>query len=133
MTTTSRVFAALAAMAFLSLVVMPLAGCATQGPVVDLYGKDGGKYQRDLAECRSLASRSGGLEKTGMDAVVGGLLGAAAGVVIGAATGDPASGAIIGTAVGGSAGLLHGGYQAYSEPDQIVKGCLKGRGYRVLN
>lgn len=115
------------------LAVVFLAGCAAREPVVDLHGKDGGKYQRDLAECRSLAQNGNALASTGADAVVGGILGAVTGVIIGAAVGDPASGAIIGTAAGGSAGILHGGYQAYAGADRTLAQCLRGRGYNVLN
>jgi len=72
--------------------------------VVDKQGIDEAQYQQDLTDCRAVADEV----STGRDAAEG----AGGGAVIGAA---------------GKAG------DAEQEKSQVVKNCMRGRGYRVLN
>lgn len=109
---------------FAAFALLFLAGCAFQ-PLVD---QPGPTYGQDLAECRAHAQQTAG---PGTTAAAGAVIGFGLGYVIcrtlggrdcsstGRATG------IVGAASGGGAG--------YQQEAQVVRACLAGRGYRVLN
>ncbi len=135
-TDNDEVFMKLKPVFWTSLAATLLAGCATgQSPyvgsrdvIVDTQGVDHYTYQRDLADCRAYADQVGvaGRTATGAvgGAVVGGLLGAAAG---NSTTAQRAAG--VGAVAGGAGGVASG----YSERQRVVRNCMSGRGYRVLN
>jgi outer membrane lipoprotein SlyB len=113
-----------------------LAACSqTWNPVVDMQtpGFDNARYSGDLAYCRQLAAQVSPAEEGLIGALAGGALGAATGAALGAATGNVGAGAAIGAAgagvLGAGAGVAHG---ASSQMD-IIRNCLRGRGYNVLN
>ena len=108
------------------------AGCAQSkplgSPIVDMKGINRAAYEADLAECRSYAAEV----QAGKRAVAGAAAGAVLGGLIGAAVDDSdaakrsaGAGAVVGGAKGGAHGLR--------ERSMVVKNCLRGRGYRVLN
>ncbi len=107
-------------------VVLMLAGCATSGanyrPVVDLHNRDATKYQTDLSQCQNYATQRA-------DAATGAVVGAVAGALLMAALGGRGSDNRQGAIIGGLAGA--GG--ANETQETIVKRCLAGRGYSVLN
>ena len=111
------------------LLVSICAGCtSTDEVIIDPKGVNMAQYEQDLAECRSYASAV----RTGEKAVRGAASGAVVGGLIGAAVGDSddaKSGAGVGAVTGGARGVSEG------ERDKVavVKRCLRGRGYRVLN
>ena len=109
-----------------------LASCAsTPGkPIVDMKGVNPYQYEEDLAECSTYADE---VEVAGK-AVGGAAAGAAVGVAIGAIWdgyrgNSPERGAATGAVLGGAGGTASG----VSERSRVVKNCLRGRGYRVLN
>lgn len=111
------------------VIVLALAGCTTTDEIIiDEKGVDMNAYQRDLVECQRYASGVRTGEKTakgaGSGAVVGGLVGAITGGVEGAATG---------AGVGAVGGGARGASEGERSEVQVVKRCLSGRGYRVLN
>ncbi len=120
---------------FLSLsIVTLLVACSNMGsqyvPVVDKKGIDENKYQQDLAECQNLsteteASGASGAKKAAGGAAVGALLG----LVGGGNSTNIAQAAGIGGFIGGASGL----YSGNSEKQNIIRRCLSGRGYKVLN
>ena len=106
-----------------------LAGCATTGanyvPLVDMRGKDQATFAVDLQECQAYARQR-------MDAARGALVGAAIGAIFMAALAPrgyrnyaAGQGAIVGAAAGGVG--------ANETQETIVKRCLYGRAYNVLN
>lgn len=106
-----------------------LSACTTTDEIIiDERGVDMAAYQRDLAECRGYADQVQTGEKVGKGAasgaVVGGLMGAITGGTDGAATG---------AGVGAVGGGARGAAQGEREEVQVVKRCLRGRGYSVLN
>lgn len=106
-----------------------MAGCTTTDEIIiDEKGVDMSAYQRDLAECQSYAEGVKTKEKTakgaGSGAVVGGLVGAITG---------GAEGAAKGAGVGAVGGGARGANEGERSEVQVVKRCLGGRGYRVLN
>ena len=106
-----------------------VAGCATADwyqPVVDTKGLNSVQYQADLAECRQYAAQ----RDPANQAVAGAVAGALLGVLLGAATGTSRNyGASVGAASGVAAGAAHGA----DSQVQIIRRCLLGRGYQVLD
>lgn len=110
-----------------------LGGCAsTPGqygtryvPVVDLQGRDQNRYQQDLAECQALSEQRG---DTAQQAVAGAVAAALIGAIL-APSGHRNN-------VAGRSALLGAGAgagTAIQTQQDIVKRCLAGRGYSVLN
>ena len=96
--------------------------------IIDQAGIDINAYNNDLFECRQYA----GQINAGSDALSGAIAGAIVGALVGAAidNGDTAKrtggyGAIVG-------GVEAGG-DAVQTQETVVKKCLTGRGYKVLN
>jgi hypothetical protein len=111
-----------------------LAGCASHfEPIIDPATTSGDNLQRDLADCRGLAEQQNVASSVGTSGLIGGGLGAGLGAIAGAFGGGAGTGAALGAAIGGVTGVAHGGLSSQNERDQIVRNCLIGRGYRVLN
>ena len=104
-----------------------LTGCSgATGPIIDTKGVDMAHYQTDLAECESYATQVSTGTAVGK--------GAAGGAAVGAAIGAIAGG---GAGTGAGIGAVTGGAQSARISDRekadVVRNCLRGRGYRVLN
>jgi outer membrane lipoprotein SlyB len=106
-----------------------LASCAsTERVVVDTKNVDPAQYQQDLGECKQVAAQV----STGRDATEGAVGGAVIGGVLGAILGNSST---AGRMAGGGA-VIGGASKAGSaqqEKEQVIKNCMRGRGYRVLN
>ena len=101
---------------------------ASGGVIIDTKGVDMSAYYQDIHECRNYASQVNTGGQIAGKAVSGAVIGGA----IGAIAGD--SGAAKRAAgVGGLLGAVKGSGQASREKQRVVKNCLRGRGYRVLN
>jgi len=112
--------------AFLVVGVCLLAGCAAHpDPIVDMKGVNVAQYEEDLAQCKSYGDEV----KVEQGVLKGAAAGAVVGGVIGAIGGDADRGAGYGGAVGGT----KSGVKNQREKEQVVKRCMRGRGYRVLN
>jgi outer membrane lipoprotein SlyB len=115
-----------------TLALLTLSGCAgsVNKPIVDMKGVNPYQYEQDLAEC----SGYGDEVAVGQKAVTGAAAGAAVGVALGAIWdgyrgSSPARGAGTGAVLGGAGGATKG----VTEQSRVVKNCLRGRGYAVLN
>lgn len=106
-----------------------LAGCADYRPVVDSYGTNMANYEYDLRDCQNYARQVDGTAQAGGGALLGGVLGAAVGAVAGGNSSGIWQSAGVGAITGGAAG----GISSASSQKQIIRNCLAGRGYRVLN
>ena len=84
-------------------------------------------YEEDLAECKTYAQQ--------IDPGVGMAKGAAAGAATGGAIGAVSSRRDIGESAGVGAvlGVSKSGVKAANDKENVVKRCLRGRGYKVLN
>jgi len=116
----------------LTLMVLLLGACAGADvrPIVDMKGVNEARYENDLAECQNYAKEAGGMGGTaakgaGAGAVVGGLLG----LVTGGNRTEIIQAAGAGAVIGGAGGA----YKGNESQEAIVKKCLVGRGYKVLN
>ena len=99
------------------------------GAIVDLKGVDRGQYEADLEDCQGYADEV----PLGKHVGTGAAAGAAVGAVAGAVSGGNKTG--IGQAAG--TGAVYGGtirgLGAVKEKQHVLRECLRGRGYRVLN
>jgi hypothetical protein len=114
------------------LVVITAVGCAGADvrPIVDMKGVNQASYDKDLQECQDYAKEQSGMGSTaakgaGAGAVVGGLLG----LVTGGNASGIAQVAGAGAVIGGAGGAFSGN----QAQEAVVKRCLSGRGYKVLN
>lgn len=107
-----------------------LAGCTTTDEIIiDRKGVDMARYAADKAECEQYAAEV----RTGEKAVRGAASGAVVGGAIGGIAGDSSEAAARGAGVGAVTGTARGIAQGERERVRVVKQCLRGRGYRVLN
>ena len=110
-------------------VLSSLVACTTTDEIIiDKKGVDMSRYQQDLAECRGYGSEVKTSEKGARGAVSGAVVGGAVGAIV-----DGSEGAGRGAGVGAVTGGAKGISQGEREEVQVVKRCLRGRGYRVLN
>ena len=113
----------------IAVTLLALAGCTTTDEIIiDEKGVNMSAYQQDLAECRTYANSVKTGEKTAKGAASGAVVGGLIGAITGGSSGA-AQGAGVGAVGGGARGVIEG-----EETEvQVVKRCLSGRGYRVLN
>ena len=108
------------------LAICLLAACSSQ-PIVDRKGVDPVAYQRDLNECEQYAQQVSVAQKAGTGAAAGAVVGAAIGAILGGVgTGE-------GAGVGAVQGAAGGTAKGVREKRQVVRNCLRHRGYAVLN
>jgi outer membrane lipoprotein SlyB len=112
-----------------------ISGCKTtdeiNAPIVDMPNptyQQREEYVQDLNDCSVYADEVQTAKKAGAGAVTGAAIGGAVGAIFGGASGA-AEGAGSGAVVGGA----KGGMQGAAERSQVIKSCLRGRGYKVLN
>lgn len=112
-----------------ALSLLALTACTTTDEIIiDEKGVNMPAYRQDLAECQRYATSV----KTGEKTTKGAASGAVVGGLIGAIT-SGASGAAQGAGVGAVGGGARGANEGDQTEVQVVKRCLSGRGYRVLN
>ena len=119
------------------LVIISISGCVANSsssifesskPIIDTKGVDMTQYENDLEECSNFSEDI----STGKSIAQGAATGAAVGAVIEAIT-DDARGRRDAIEVGAVSGGAKSGIRAVREKEQILKRCLRGRGYKVLN
>jgi hypothetical protein len=96
--------------------------------IFDTKGVDMPSYTADLQECQTYAAQVPVGEEVAKGAVRGGAVWGAIGAIFG-----NSRSAARGAGAGAVAGGAQGGAQAEREQRQVVKNCLRGRGYKVLN
>ncbi|MBX6322470.1 MAG: glycine zipper family protein [Rhodospirillaceae bacterium] len=110
-----------------------LVGCAhSYEPMIDTRGVDPARYQADLTECRTYAEQVSPAEEAAGGAAAGAVLGAALGAIAGAFSGSPGTGAGMGAALGGTSGVASGAASGVAGQKEVIRNCLRGRGYSVL-
>lgn len=115
------------------LLILPmlvlLSACTTTDEIIiDKKGVDMARYEQDLAECREYSQEVKTAEKGARGAASGAAVGGAIGAITGGSD-DAVKGAGVGAVTGGAKGLSQGEQTEV----RVVKRCLAGRGYRVLN
>ena len=107
------------------LFVLSSACTTTDEIIIDKKGVDMSRYDQDLSECKAYATEV----QTGKKVAKGAASGAVVGGLIGAITGDAGKAAGVGAVGGGARGASEGN----QDEVRVVKNCLRGRGYKVLN
>ena len=120
-----------------ALFLILLSGCVANNsssifesskPIIDTQGVNMAQYEIDLEECSIFSEDI----STGKSIAKGAATGAAVGAVIEAIT-DDARSRRDAIEVGAVTGGAKSGIRAVREKEQILKRCLRGRGYKVLN
>jgi outer membrane lipoprotein SlyB len=111
-----------------------LAGCkgveelTGSNPIIDTKGVNMTQYDRDLSECQAYADEVEIARKAATGAVKGAVVGSVFGTIVG--NGRVAQrGAGVGAVGGGARGVGDG----LNERERVIRNCLVGRGYHVLN
>lgn len=119
-------------LALSSFVIAIIVGCAGANvrPLVDMKGVNESTFENDLKDCQAYAQQQSGMGETaakgaGAGAVVGGLLGLV--------TGGNKTGIIQAAGAGAVIGGAGGAFSGNQSQEAVVKKCLSGRGYKVLN
>lgn len=122
-----HIYIALSKSVFLSICVLLSVSCSSHPePIVDTKGVDMTQYQTDLAECQGYAEQ--------IDPATGVTKGAAGGAATGGAIGAISGGEFAkGAGIGAVLGVAKSGVRASDDKEGVVKTCLRGRGYKVLN
>ena len=120
---------------FLYLNLFFVVGCAQTDlsdrndiAIIDTRGVDESVFKKDYSECSDFAKNIDLTERTLKQGAVAGATGAAVGAIIG---GEEAA-----KKIGGSAAVLNAveaNLDGRNEKAKIIKNCLRGRGYKVLN
>ena len=120
---------------FLYLNLFFVVGCAQTDlsdrndiAIIDTRGVDESVFKKDYSECSDFAKNIDLTERTLKRGAVAGATGAAVGAIIG---GEEAA-----KKIGGSAAVLNAveaNLDGRNEQAKIIKNCLRGRGYKVLN
>ncbi len=106
-----------------------LAACTTTDEIIiDTKGVNMASYGTDLSQCRAYSQQVAVGEKATKGAVSGAVVGGAIGAIVGNSS-NAARGAGVGAVTGGAKGISRG----EQDKVRVVKNCLRGRGYRVLN
>lgn len=118
----------------LVLAMTLLAGCASSdrfvdAPIIDRKGVDMAKYAADKEECEQYAAEVNRGEKVARGAIGGAVVGGAIGAIINRRSNAAERGAGVGAVTGGVGGAREGNREA----EQVIRQCLRGRGYKVLN
>ena len=111
-----------------------LTGCASNRPfvdepIIDRKGVDMSRYYADKTECEAYANEVRTGQKVARGAVGGAVVGGAIGAIIDREPNSAERGAGVGAVTGG----VRGAQEGARETERVVKQCLRGRGYRVLN
>ena len=119
---------------FVTLCIVLVTACGSieditgNNPIIDSQGVVLAQYDADLAQCEVYADEVAIAQKAGAGAVSGAVVGGVFGAVVGNST-TARKGAGIGAVGGGARGVGEG----IRERERVIKRCLIGRGYRVLN
>lgn len=97
-------------------------------PIIDTQRVNLAHYEADLQQCQNYANEVAIAQKATSGAVTGAVVGGVFGAVVGN-SGTAKKGAGIGAVGGGARGVGEG----VRERERVIKRCLIGRGYRVLN
>jgi outer membrane lipoprotein SlyB len=109
-----------------TLLIITMCGCAAHpAPIIDIQGVDMARYDDDMADCASYGEQI----HIEQGIVKGAAAGAAVGTATGAISGNPGSGAGYGAIFGAAESARFND----REKQRVVKNCMRGRGYRVLN
>ena len=107
-------------------VCLVVACSSAPGPIVDTKGVNMSDYHDDLAECEAYGDQVRIERGVAKGAAAGGAVGAATGAILDESVAEYGG-------VGALAGATRSAIRGDREKSEVVKRCMRGRGYRVLN
>ena len=113
------------------VLIAVLVGCAPaprHRVIIDTKNVDLNRYYQDLDECSGYAEQVDASGNTARGAGRGAAVGGAVGGIL-----RGTEGAAKGAGVGAVTGAARGYESSEKEQVKVVKNCMRGRGYRVLN
>ncbi len=115
-------------LALLSIALIALGACSAQpDPIIDTKGVNMSVYEQDLEQCRTYAEQIPVAAGVAKSATAGAAVGGAVGAV--RPNGNIGSSAAVGAILAGAGS----GAKEVKNKENVVKRCLRYRGYRVLN
>ena len=117
-----------------SAIVFGLCACTSvekltgREPIIDMAGVDPEALEQDMAECEVYADQVEVARQTAAGAATGAVVGGVVGAVFG--NGETAART---AGVGATTGGVSGAGGALAERRMVIRNCLVGRGYKVLN
>lgn len=116
-----------------AFLAISISGCATTSgsnyrPIVDNQGVDLNRYETDLRDCQNYATQTA---SAGESAAAGAVAGALLGAVLAGAGGSRYSKTST-ARVGAVTGAVGAGAEGETNQRNIIRRCLAGRGYKVL-
>ncbi len=116
---------------FALVVAILISGCTAQqqaeNVIVDTKGVNINAYELDLSECTDYAEQVSVAEKVAVSAAGGAVVGGVLGAIWKGPSVERSAGA------GAVLGSVNGGQGAYRERRQVIRNCLRNRGYSILN
>lgn len=119
----------------IAILTLGLAACAStyrgyghSGIVIDEKGVDMEQFYDDLADCEQYAAGIDKATSTAGKAAEGAVVGGVIGAIF-----DGSHGAARGAGTGAVLSGVQGAKATEYEKRQVIRNCLRGRGYRVLN
>lgn len=110
------------------LVILAACAGASYRPMIDSRNVDMNKFEADLRDCQQYATQVAG---AGTSAAVGAGVGALFGAVLAAAVGHGVSRNSM-AGVGAVSGAASGGVEGETNQRDVIRRCIAGRGYSVL-
>lgn len=120
---------------FIVALCASLGACATTqtganwSPIIDSQGKSAQDQATDLSACQDFATRQAGAAQ---QAAAGAIAGALFGALLAAAAGGGYS-RNQSAGIGAVSGLAAGAAQGETDQRSVIRKCMAGRGYNVLN
>jgi outer membrane lipoprotein SlyB len=109
------------------LMIGLIAGCTSHDVIIDTKGVNERQYQQDLAECQVYTGQINTVAEVAENGAVGAAVGGAIGAIVGnRRTAEKIAG------VGAVTGSVKGGSRAEHRKQDVLRNCLRGRGYKVL-
>jgi len=119
------------AIVLVSILVVLTTGCASYRPIVDMQGVNSVQYEQDLRDCQNYVKQVSPATSSIVGGAIGGA-GALLGLVVGSYFGRAGEFAGMGAAVGGTSGGMSRAAEGARSQMDIIRRCMAGRGYRVL-
>ena len=119
--------------AFSIIFTIFVAGCANHmganyRPIVDTQGVDLNRYEADLQACQAYATQTASTAESAAVGAVGGAVLTGLMAAVGGSGYDKGGSARMGAVAGAAGGAVTG----ETSQRNIIRRCLSGRGYRVL-
>jgi hypothetical protein len=109
-----------------------LSGCATKPLIDPKASSTPANFHLDEMECERIAENISYPAEMAKKAAIQGIISAIMGAALAKGNVTPETGAAAGLITGTTVGAGTGAYNTYERRKQVIRRCLEGRGYKVL-